>query len=349
MLSLLTLSESEQWDSIVKSFEDYDIYYLSGYIKAFEIHEEGEALLIYFNNGTTKAINVVMKIDVSTYSGLVGKIPSNKYYDLITPYGYGGFIVDGDDIEALKSEYEQFCESHNIVSEFVRFHPLLCNCEKVKNLYNITEIGKTVSMDLSSKDLIWDNLSSSKKQNVRKALKSGVECKWGRSKELFDRFKEMYEETMKNLNAGDYYFFGDDFFDSIYHELPDESIIFYAVYDGRIIGMDLQLLSNNKMHRHLVTSDMAYREYYAGSLMVYEAACWGYDNGYENFHLGGGVGCQEDSLYKFKKSFCKTSDSSFRIGKKCYKKEVYNALVEIRKNSDNEFDEKSDFFPLYKA
>ena len=50
MISIFTLSDSEVWDKIVCSFKEYDVYYLSGYAKAFEMNGDGTATLIYFEN-----------------------------------------------------------------------------------------------------------------------------------------------------------------------------------------------------------------------------------------------------------------------------------------------------------
>ena len=40
MLNVYTLEQAEQWDAVVRSFSDYDTYYLSGYVKAFRLHGE---------------------------------------------------------------------------------------------------------------------------------------------------------------------------------------------------------------------------------------------------------------------------------------------------------------------
>ena len=52
---------NRKWDEIVVSFKQHDVYYLSSYVKAFCLRGEGEPYMIYFDNGTTRAINVVMK------------------------------------------------------------------------------------------------------------------------------------------------------------------------------------------------------------------------------------------------------------------------------------------------
>ena len=64
MLTVYTLEQSEQWDAIVRSFKEYDVYWLSGYVKAFKIHGDGEPLLFYYEGNGTRGINVLMKRDL---------------------------------------------------------------------------------------------------------------------------------------------------------------------------------------------------------------------------------------------------------------------------------------------
>ena len=52
-------------DDIVRSFKTYDVYYLSGYARAFEQNGDEKAVLIYFEKEDTRAINVVMKRDIA--------------------------------------------------------------------------------------------------------------------------------------------------------------------------------------------------------------------------------------------------------------------------------------------
>lgn len=61
VLTVYTLEQSEQWDAIVRSFKEYDVYWLSGYVKAFQLHGDGEPLLFFYEGSDTRGINVVMK------------------------------------------------------------------------------------------------------------------------------------------------------------------------------------------------------------------------------------------------------------------------------------------------
>ena len=189
MISIITLDETEKWNHIVKSFKNYDIYYLSNYVKAFKIHGDGEPLLFFYEDEHIKAINVAMKRDIAADERFATEIPPNTFFDITTPYGYGGFLIEGNrtdaSLQALNDEYSCLCRAEGIVSEIVRFHPVLNNSEDVKGIYDIAKLGKTITLTLSSKDDIWHNLNTNKKRWIKKAKECGVEVYQGRSQELF--------------------------------------------------------------------------------------------------------------------------------------------------------------------
>lgn len=352
MLSVCTMDQSQKWDEIVQSFSDHDVYYLSGYVKGFQIHGDGEPLLFHYESGDTRGVNVVMKRDLAMDQLFSGKLSKRDYFDLSTPYGYGGFLFEGNTsdikINELDDEYKSYCCRNNIVSEFVRFHPVINNAALNKKIYDVTNLGNTVTVDLSSKEQIWDNLSSKNRNVIRKAVKSGVKICWGRSLELVDSFIPLYEQTMRKDNATQYYYFKRDYFMSTLDDLKDNLTFFYALFEDKIISMSMILFGNRKMHYHLSASDQNYQHLAAGNLMLYEAACWGSANGFISFHLGGGLGSEEDGLYKFKKAFNRNSDTVFSIGKKIFDEEQYGRLVELRAQ-EKEFCRENRYFPSYRA
>ena len=42
MIKIYSIEEAKKWDELVRTFANYDVYYLSGYVKAFQIHGDGE-------------------------------------------------------------------------------------------------------------------------------------------------------------------------------------------------------------------------------------------------------------------------------------------------------------------
>lgn len=345
MLKVLTLKDSCEWDKIVKSFNNYDVYYLSGYAKGFYIHGDGEPLLFYYEDADVKAINVVMKRDISNDERFYF-LEKNKYFDFTTPYGYGGWIIEGNEnINNIFSEYRNWCINNSIISEVIRFHPVLNNQEQVKGIYNVLEIGNTISIDLISEEEIWNNFSSKNRNKIRKAIKNNLIVKHGLSSELFDVFKEIYNKTMDRDDANSYYYFKKEFYDSILNDLNSESDIFYVEYDNKIIAATIIIKSNSKLNYHLSGSLKEYKCFAPTNLLLSEISKWGYKEGYKTFHLGGGVGAKMDSLYEFKKGFNRNEDRKYYIGRLIFDEDKYKELVSFRKNEEM----RDNFFPLYRA
>lgn len=344
MLKVYTLEETDQWDTIVCTFRDYDTYWLSGYVKAFKIHGDGEPLLFYYEDSATRGINVVMKRDASFDIHFINHLPVGQYFDFVSPYGYGGWIIEGTPTEPLFSEYKSWCIDNGIISEFVRFHPVLENHLFCQGVYDIIPLGNTIAMDLTSPEIIWANITSKNRNMIRKARKNGIKIYSGRYPEIFNIFREIYNETMDKDNAEDYYYFDTSFYDSILDDLSHNAQVFYAVFKEKIIAASIMLAANGKMNYHLSGSVREFSNLAPSNLILYEAALWGCENGCRTLYLGGGVGSSEDSLYKFKKAFYRKDDvKRFHIGKIVFIQEKYDELVEMRGPTD------SSFFPKYRA
>ena len=347
MLRVYSLDKATEWDDIVTSFKNYDVYYLSGYVKAFKINGDGEPLLYYYEKNNTRAINVVIKRDISK-SGNFSQMESNTYYDFVTPYGYGGWLIEGEDYEALASEYENACIEENIVSEFVRFNPVLKNHLRIENMYAQVCLGRTVYINTLDKEEVWRNFTSKNRNMVRKAQKNGLRVFWGRDTSLIPIFMEIYNNTMDKDQAESYYYFKQDFYESILEDLKQNAMWFYVKYNDEIIAMAIFLFCNEKMHYHLSASKTEFQFLAPTNLLIYEAAVWAESHGYKKLHLGGGVGASDDGLYRFKKSFNRGEDLDFFIGKKIFCNEIYSRL-EAAHMKEHPEKQQSTFFPKYRA
>ena len=344
VLTVYTLEQSEQWDAIVRSFKEYDVYWLSGYVKAFQLHGDGEPLLFHYEQNGTRGISVVMKRDVADDEHFKGKIEKGRYFDFATPYGYGGWIIEGDRTDELFVAYHAWTERNGIISEFVRFHPMLRNHVDCSDAYEVIRLGEVVHMDLSSPEDIWNNIISKNRNMIRKAVKNGIKIYNGRFPEIYQQFREIYNGTMDKDDAEDYYYFGPDFYESILDDLPLNAQVFWAEKDGKAIAASIMLSTNGRMNYHLSGSIREYSSLAPTNLLLYQAALWGCANGYKTLYLGGGVGSGEDSLFKFKKAFYKGDLNHFYIGKKILNQSKYDELVQIRGEEIG-----SSFFPKYRA
>lgn len=331
----ITWAQEREWNGILRRFPMADVYYTREYVHAFSRYGDGEPWLLYFEDGDFSAMNVVM----------ARTIVGTEYLDFSTVYGYGGFLFSKaplDQGQKLARAYGDFCREQGVISEFVRFHPVLCNGPQCEALYDVKLLGNTVCMRLDSPDFIWNQMTSKNRNKIRKAIKSGVEVGWGWSRELFDRFEELYRVTMERDEAEDYYYFSPAFFQDVMEDLAGKGRIFYSLLQGRVIAASIILTAGRQMHYHLSASLPEYRVYAPTNLLLYQAACWGSENGYASLHLGGGLGCREDSLYAFKKTFYRGEDTRFYIGKQIYSPEVYQALSASAPKDTS-------FFPAYRA
>lgn len=361
MIEIYNLSKAKEWDEIVKTFADYDVYYLSGYVRTFEIHGDGEPQLLYYEEDSNAQDYAKLR---GIYVYMKRPTAMEGVYDSITPYGYGGFLLEGLDnspntslnassnaerLQTMWTAYVDKMKEEGVVDNFVRYHPVLANAEAMKACSDVIDLGKTVAMDLTNDEVIWKNIHSKNRNMIRKAEKNGVEIKHGQGLELFEAFISIYNATMDKDHAQKYYYFSPDFYRSIHFDLKDNYEMFWAEYEGKIIAMSIMLFANGKLNYHLSGSDIAYRSIAPSNLLLYKAALWGSEQGMKTFHLGGGLGSGNDSLFKFKIAFNRFSDYQFSIAKHVFSQELYDALVAKRANSDASFDAESNFFPLYRS
>lgn len=343
-IRMIDINSFKEWDSIVRSFKEYDAYSLSGYTKAFQIHGDGLPVLFYYEGKGLRGFNVSMKRDIADDPLFVGKIETGKFFDLVTPYGYGGWLLEGEgDTDYLDAAYSSLCKELNIVCEFVRYHPMWDNAKRMERMYQVIYLGHTIAMDLKDEETIWGNIISKNRNMIRKAEKNGIQIVHGLDSDRLSAFKRMYDETMTKDAAEEYYFFGEEFYDSINTDMKNNAEVFTAVYEGKPIAAAIMLFANGKMNYHLSGSDISYRSLAPTNLLLYKAALWAQEKGLQTFHLGGGIGSHEDNLYKFKRAFYKGEPRQFAVGRKKFLPNVYDNL-----NSYREGIPSSSFFPEYR-
>lgn len=350
MLKIISIEEREKWDAVIRSFPSYDVYWLSGYVKAFQLHGDGEPILFLYEGADIRGVNVVMKRDIAKDRLFEGKISENTWFDFITPYGYGGWLIEGNgNSRELFGTYEKWCQENNIISEFVRYHPILKNHKRTMAAYDIVPLGETIAMDLASPEVIWKNITSKNRNVIRKAKKAGIIIYNGRYPEIYTTFHKIYNDTMTRDNADSYYYFEKSFYNCILQDLSTQAQVFYAELEGKVIAASIMLVSDGRLNYHLSGSLKEYQNLAPSNLLLYEAALWGCANGCKTFHLGGGIGSRDDSLYRFKKAFYRGEPYRFYIGKKIYVIDMYNKLCKLRCIDNILRNSECNYFPKYRA
>ena len=350
ILRIIDASQKDIWNSNVKSFRNWDVYYLQEYALSFQIHGDGAPFLIDYRDDHARFCYVVMMSDIADDPKFKGALEHNRYFDWETPYGYGGPLSDGPVPESSQdrflTELSEYAESKGIVSQFVRFHPLLMNHETAPRIFETRYLHDTVYIDTASPEIIMGNMDSKNRNMVRKAIKNGVAVE-RRPIEDYQSFLPIYRETMEKDNASEYFFFGEAYFKA-QSCLKDNACLFYAQKDGQVIAAAIMYYNDRFMHYHLAGTLTDFRKYAPSNLMLYEAACWASSRGIKIFHLGGGM-ADDDNLFRFKKQFNKNGRLPFVIGRTVFDRSRFEGLTGLRKKLDSQFDENNNRMIRYRA
>ena len=65
MTRIIDFENRTEWDKIVRSFPDYDVYFLSGYLASFKVHGDGTPILVYYQRGGLRAVCAFMLRDLN--------------------------------------------------------------------------------------------------------------------------------------------------------------------------------------------------------------------------------------------------------------------------------------------
>ena len=278
----------------------------------------------------------------------------DTWYDLITPYGYGGPVItqlnpgctEKQLVDAFGAAFSEYCKENSIVSEFVRFHPILENGQVFSSIYNSENDRYTIGTNLKVfDDPVASEFSKGCRKNIRRALNKGVTYRVIEAPESLDSFADIYYATMDRNAAEIYYYFDKEYFQNCLTYFRKHIVLVEAMYNDSVIAAGMYFAYGNTVHVHLSGTLSEYLHLSPAYILRYAITLWAKENGYEMIHHGGGrSNAEEDALYTFKKQFGQNTQFSFYIGKKIWNEEIYERLCE-----EKQVDRTSSYFPLYRS
>ena len=309
-----------KWNNYLERFSpnDKDIYYSEEYVKLNETSIDKALCFVYEDNDFVMLMPFLQrKIGV--------------FFDLETPYGYGGPIFNQNYetliMDALKVMFYYFKE-HCYIAGFIRFHPLLANANKCKEIIPIIDDRQTIAIDLSlSEDDLWQMEINTKNRNtIRKAQKTGLTFEVDQHFNNLKNFITLYNQTMQRLSAEDFYYFSEKYYRDFVLCLSDKSFLGVIKYDDKIIAAAIFMYSKYYGHYHLSGSNKDYKNLCPNNLLLFEAAKELKRKGVRRFHLGGGSDSDpKNSLFEFKSRFGR-EHYQFSIGKIIFNETVYQDI-----------------------
>ncbi len=340
----VAIDNQEEWDSIVRSFSNYDVFYLSGYSVAFmqETPKNGTPVLLLYEDGEDRAINVILRRDVALDEKLCGKVKPGQYFDLITPYGYGGFWGNVTNWEKLNQLYTAYCVKHHYICEFVRFELFADYIEHYDGEIETRTHNVVRSLEMPL-DEMWMDFKQKVRKNVKKANSYNLNCIIENNNDHLDDFLRIYYSTMDRTAAEDEYYFSKHFFENL-NEMRDNIMYFHAVYDDKIVSTELVIYGSENAYSYLGGTDRDYFDVRPNDYLKYEIVKWAKAKGLKNFVLGGGYGA-DDGIFQYKLCLAPHGKYDFYIGRKIFDKESYDRLVRFR--TGEVLNDR--FFPMYRS
>ncbi len=347
-------TDPEHWEEILQRCGAYDVYHLPEYHRLAEEQEDAQAVLCVLE---TESAIIAMPFLIRRIEGLPG-IVSSKYRDATSVYGYPGPVSNlqnpSEEVMHLFAEsLRSYFEKEKVISAFSRLHPFVFFQESYLNGINsqLLEVGPTAAIDLNLPvDVQRQQYRTNHKRGINKARREGVRCIHDQNWRHFDAFIDIYYQTMERNGATEDYFFDREYFVRLRALLGNHLHLFVALKDDVVISGGLFTICNSIIQYHLGGTDSRYLKLAPSKLIFDTVRLWGTEIGATIFHLGGGVGSREDSLFRFKAGFSSLK-YQFKVWRMVVNQEVYEQLVEQKRswNDANGFQSvDNNYFPAYR-
>jgi Acetyltransferase (GNAT) domain len=278
-------------------------------------------------------------------------IPRCDRRDAISPYGYPAPISNAEPAEtefwwrACRAMVDTL-RGHGIVTAFIRLHPLLrAPLGVLGDAGTVVRHGETVSVDLRlSAEEMWHQTRSDHRNHINRARRAGVQVLWDQWHRL-DEWVAVYHDNMRRLGAADYYFVPTEHFAALHDALGDRMHLAVAVLDGEVLGGSTLFEYRGYIQGYLASTRRE-NSHHADKLLYDEVRRWTRARGNRIFHVGGGVGGAQDSLFAYKAGFG-TGRHPFHTWRVVSDPDAYQVLLR-RKGLTPDPGQLSGHFPAYR-
>lgn len=324
---ILSTDDYNKWHEYLSllPIKQQDVYFTPDYYKLYEENDEGSARCFVFQKGKDIALYPFLMNSINT----LGYELDKEYFDIQGAYGYNGIISSSYSNEFINEFYNAFhdyIQVNNIVSEFVRFHPLLGNHVFSHDFMEVIFDRETVVVPIDDTD-VAEKYHSQVRKKIRRANREGIICSHTSTTHDYESFEKIYTETMEFLNAEDYYFFSKEYFEFLRKADDSNFALIVAKLDGKVIGGMWVMLWGKYAHNHLSAAKADLRNTGVNVAIQHTVIEFAKYNNAQFVHLGGGrTNDIKDSLLAFKKTFS-NKVRKFYIGKKIHNQDVYNNIV----------------------
>jgi hypothetical protein len=344
-MSLTILKRTSEWPaalSIVCSGVQ-DVYYAPEFFEVYSRQYGATPEAVFYEDEDIAVFYPYLLRDIKKIPAFVDL--RGDWFDITTPYGYGGPLIKEKSTKAAiafaryLSEFESYAHERSIVTEFIRFHPVLENHRYFKKAHPSGEVAVT-DLSLPPEELLR-HFKSDKRRGIKKAEQLGVSVELVH--ELSDahlkEFLSIYNETMDKNKAEAKYYFNHAQLRELADALGPKLFMMRALREEECVANYLLFQSGPYLTNYLSGHRRADEYSYSKNKVIWEAAKYGHKYGCRFYNLGGG----RPSLLSFKAGFA-TELKVFFTAKNVLLPERYKELLTVANVSE----EEAKFFPSYR-
>jgi len=327
------LSDHKVWDELYRALtpDRKSPFFSSGYYQAYQRVEDSEVECFWVREGESFLFYPYLKKNIN----VLGYDLAKEYFDASGAYGYSGPIANTNDprfLQRANSEIERHFRDSDIVTEFVRYCPVVGN--RAFHTYpDQIEVLDNVYVDLSQGiDWVWSNSFG---HRVRTAVRKGgsyglrTVVKQGLAIEQadMDAFYEVYLATMRRNEAESFYYFDKSYFYQMHEHLKEQIILALTYFEEKVITTELVLCDGEIAYGFLGGTLSDYYNLKANTFQRWELLKALADYDVKKYSMGGGS-AKNDSIYAFKMTFADGCDNPFFIGRYVFFPDVYADLLQ---------------------
>ncbi len=256
---------------------------------------------------------------------LIRPIPGTSYFDIISPFDFGGVFGDAEEAIRLWQKLYWYMEDRRVVSMFLRCHPKSWASEVFTQ-----HVRDNVVVDLNNTDVqMWEGISKTAQDTVKQGQRAGLDYK---PCPISD-FMGLYLSNMRELKRDQWYHFPAEWFESI-----EPMVQCWGAYqDGALRGAHLYVPDGDILFYFLSASDLEYRNACRpNDWMFWQTMLRAKAEGFKLFYLGGG---ETESLRWFKQKWSRDR-VPYYVAKAIFMPDVYRKLSQGR---------ETNYFPAYRG
>ncbi len=303
-------ADDPRWTEVLGRFPAYDFHHLPAYV-ALEAERRG-----------AKAGAYVLQCDQGSFllPLLESQVPLTLQpegispEDALAPYGYAGPLIaaDGDMMQREKfvalvlARLVEHLRCRNICSLLLRFHPLLpIPLKPFQALGHLVFHGETVDVDLRQTPAqLWSDTRRDFRNPINRMERQGFRFELDFAAQRLGDFVKIYHETMLRVRADPQYFFSQDYFRGLKTALGPGFVLAHVFNPaGEMVSSGIFTVCSGIVQYHLSGNSFGGQGSDGSKLLLHGVRQWAREHGSTHFHLGGGVGARNDSLFLFKSGF----------------------------------------------